>query len=396
LEKQQTTASAGTISRARYSENPQIVAIYSRLVELQTRKLTLQREQSELTKLGATLQSKVTGLSENGLQYATLKAQLDGLQKTRAQLAARQREAQLYQESSQGYYRVYAPVTLADVDASSRWSNAVLSGIAGLVLGVLGAGLVVAGRELADRRLKTADDVRRATGLPVLASVGDLNQMSQTEKEAWAFRTWTAISGQLNASPNRGLVCGFISSGAGEGRSTWIELLVGAAKQRGLQVMTVATRRGQDTMLPTDLPPNVVKPDFRRKGEPAGDSQNAAAPRRQETALARGRVLAPAPALSPHIPLPGKVWSLAHRRAWQNTLAQMSRMDSLVLLVELPPASMPEAVLLAESLPQVIWLADSGRSSGRSTREQIQTLRHAKCRLVGAVLNHEPKALFEL
>jgi hypothetical protein len=44
----------------------------------------------------------------------------------------------------------------------------------------------------------------------------------------------------------------------------------------------------------------------------------------------------------------------------------------------------------------VIWLADSGRSSGRDTRDQLQTLRHAKCRLVGAVLNHEPKPIFQL
>jgi len=34
----------------------------------------------------------------------------------------------------------------------------------------------------------------------------------------------------------------------GEGRSTWIELLVGAAKQRGLQVMTIATRPGKDPL----------------------------------------------------------------------------------------------------------------------------------------------------
>ena len=106
--------------------------------------------------------------------------------------------------------------------------------------------------------------------------------------------------------------------------------------------------------------------------------------------------MGPSPTLTAHIPLPGRIWSLAHRRAWQSTLTQMGRMENLVLLVELPPASTPEAVLLAESLPQVIWLTDSGRAKGRETREQLQTLRHAKCRLVGAVLNHEPKTVFEL
>jgi Mrp family chromosome partitioning ATPase len=71
-------------------------------------------------------------------------------------------------------------------------------------------------------------------------------------------------------------------------------------------------------------------------------------------------------------------------------------MNNLVLLVELPPASRPEAVLLAESLPQLIWLTDGGMASVRETRQQLQTLRHGRCRLVGAVLNHEPKPVFEL
>lgn len=397
LEKQLGSAGPGTVSSARYSDNPQVVAMYARLVELQTRKMTLQREQTELAKLRESLQGKVTGLSEKSLQFATLKAQLDGLQQTRAQLAARQREAQLYQANSQGYYRVFAPVTLADVDYSTRWFNAFLCAIAGLVIGTLGAGLVVAGREVADRRLKTAEDVQRTTGLPVLASVGDLSAMTQTEKEAWAFRTWTALAGQLNASPNRGLVCGFISSSAGEGRSTWIELLVGAAKQRGLQVMTVSTRQGETNPSTTELPPNVVAQDFSRSTS-RGPRKRAGSSDQTELAFAQSQAMEVArrSVTEAHIPLPGKVWDLAHRQEWQNSLAHLQQVDNLALLVELPPASMPEAVLLAESLPQVIWLADSGKASVRETRMQLQTLRHARCRLVGAVLNHEPKPVFEL
>ncbi len=64
--------------------------------------------------------------------------------------------------------------------------------------------------------------------------------------------------------------------------------------------------------------------------------------------------------------------------------------------LELPPASVPEAVLLAEGLPQLLWLVDSGKPRARATREQLETLRHAKCRLVGAVLNHEPKPVLQL
>ena len=396
LEKQLPAAGYDALAAAKYSDNPQVTAMYSRFVDLLTRKATAQKEVSELTKLRASLLGKVTGLSEKSLRYATIKAQIDGLKQSRTLLANRQREAQLYQDNSQGYYRVFTPATLKDVDSLSRWLAALIAGSVGLLLGGLVTGLVIAGKEIADRRLKTAVEVQRATGLPVLASLGDLRQMSVLEKEAWAFRTWTAISGQLNPSPNHGIVCGFISSNAGEGRSTWIELLVRAAKQRGLQVMTIAARPGKDMLPGMDLPPNVVNPNFFDTSAAAGIRQEAALTHPPAFSVARSWSMGPSPTLTAHIPLPGKIWSLAHRRAWQNTLTQMGRMENLVLLVELPPASTPEAVLLAESLPQVIWLTDSGRANGRDTREQLQTLRHAKCRLVGAVLNHEPKAVFEL
>lgn len=394
LERQLLAAGNSTLAAAKYSDNPQVNAMYGQFVDLQTRKATAQKEVAELTRLRASLLGKVTGLSEKSLRYATLKAQLDGLQKGRSQLASRQREAQLFQENSQGYHRIIAPVTLKDVDALSRWLAALAAGGVGLLLGALGAGLVITAQEVGDRRLKTAVDVERATDLRVLAALGDLNQMSQTEKEAWAFRTWTAISGQLNASPNQGIVCGFISAGAREGRSTWIDLLVGAARQRGLQVMTVSTRPGQPSFTAMHSRQDAGKTDFYRTGGPA-QSQPTATPTNQTgLAWARDRAIAPMPTLTAHIPLPGKVWDLAQRRKWQNTLAQMSRIENLVLLIELPPASMPEAILLAESLPQVIWLADSGQANRRETREHLQTLRHAKCRLVGSVLNHAPKAIF--
>ena len=86
--------------------------------------------------------------------------------------------------------------------------------------------------ELIDPRLKTAVDVQRVTQLPVLAALGDLTQMDERARKAWAFRTWTILSGTLSPSANHGTVCGFISCAHGEGRSTWVELLVAAAKEQ--------------------------------------------------------------------------------------------------------------------------------------------------------------------
>jgi uncharacterized protein involved in exopolysaccharide biosynthesis len=380
LEKQLAAAGKDTPSAVMAGDNSLANALYLRLVEMQTRKATVQKELQGLEKLKQSLQEKVTGISQKGTQYALLKARLEGLQKSRALLASRQREAQLYQDHAQGYYRVFTPATLKDIDATSRWLSGIWAALAGAFLGLIGAGLVVAGAEIADNRLKTAADVEQATGLPVLATLGDLDAMPAAEREAWAFRTWTALAGQLSASANHGMICGFVSSTPGEGCSTWIELLARAARRRGLQAVTVGTRQE----------PN---------GAANGSHQESVGTQAELfTATATSQALAiqvESPAeLAAQIPLPGSVWNLEDRKEWRDALAQCRTMDNLVLLIELPPASMPESVLLAESLPQVIWLADSRKARARVTREQVTTMRHARCRLVGAVLNHEPNPVF--
>jgi hypothetical protein len=96
-----------------------------------------------------------------------------------------------------------------------------------------------------------------------------------------------------------------------------------------------------------------------------------------------------------HIPLPGWVWNLERRKQWQTALQHWSQIENIVILVELPPASDPETVLLAENLPNLLWLADAGKATAGETCEQLETLRHAHCRLAGAVLNHAPGSLLQ-
>jgi len=91
-----------------------------------------------------------------------------------------------------------------------------------------------------------------------------------------------------------------------------------------------------------------------------------------------------------HIPLPGWVWNLERRKQWRDALAHWRKIENLVIFVELPPASVPEAVLLGANLPNMVWMASSGKADAAETREQLDTLRHARCNLVGAVLNRAP------
>jgi protein involved in polysaccharide export with SLBB domain len=87
--------------------------------------------------------------------------------------------------------------------------------------------------------------------------------------------------------------------------------------------------------------------------------------------------------------MPGWVWNLERRKEWQCALNQWSKIENVVILVELPPACVPEAVLLGENLPNLLWLTGSGAANASESRMHLETLRHARCNLVGAVLNQE-------
>jgi Mrp family chromosome partitioning ATPase len=294
---------------------------------------------------------------------------------------------------------------LEDVDLFARWSKAVLLGVVGSVVGVFLAAFVALGAEALDDRLKSSEDIKRITHLPVLATLGNLEQMSEEERENWAFRAWTLIAGRLSKSANHGLVCGFISAHAGEGRSTWVSLLAEAASQRGLRVLTVSADGANDgpsmsrespVTAPNQAPGEVSKDSAVPIVGAAPDSptQPAADILPSTSELTRRLTEAEAlPVIS--VPLPDRVWDLDRRKQWHSALAHWRAIEGLVILVELPPASMPESVLLAESVPQLIWLVDSGRSRARETRMHLETLRHARCRLAGAVLNREPDPIFK-
>jgi len=379
---------------------------YQQKIDLKIKAAGYTKELENLESLRAELEQKIANIKGNTPRYDMIASRLNEVMQARKMLASRQHEAQLYEDNAEGYYRVFAPASLNDVDRRARLFKSILFGFAGFFFGALGAaGFVIVG-ELFDDRLKTVADVERVTKLPVLVTLGDLNKMSDAQKEEWAFRAWTALSGQLTISPNHGMVCGFISSVHGEGRSTWVNMLVNAASQRGLRVLTVATRSSAE---PGDLfhAEASAKADERAFENAVAAAMSASRAENPDQAKVDPHTLVfPAdisqkltsPNSPPvaHIALPGWVWNLERRKQWASALTQWRQVDNLVLLVELPPASMPEAILLAENLPQLVWLVDSGKAHAKETRRQLQTLRHAKCRLVGAVLNHEPVPVFEL
>lgn len=388
--KRQSAAGNSTNTLAHVPTGNFASAVQLQILELNNLKEVRQRELDKYEAIKAKLQGKARGLSKTAVAYAQYKARQKRLEDLRTVIVGKQQEAQLLHENALGYFKVYSYASPSDVNGQKRFFTVTLLGLLGAAFGALCAALLALVAELVDTRVRSRADLQRATRLPVLATLGQLQDMTPEEQVNWAFRTLTLLQGRLNTSSDDTLVCGFISSHYGEGRSTWINLLVGAASQRGMRVLTVATRPSKTKEADTAA----VAP-----------KDTALLPVGPATTLTKNVLAFPEqvteqfsdPQAQPivHIPLPGWVWSLERRQQWRTAVESWQEIRNLVLLIELPPASQPESVLLAEHLPQVIWLAESGSAQADETRAQLETLRHARCNLVGAVLNREPKSVFK-
>jgi protein involved in polysaccharide export with SLBB domain/capsular polysaccharide biosynthesis protein len=326
----------------------------------------------------------VIGPGETGSnpELDIIRTKLLTLEEARVQLANRQREAAMFATNPPGIVREFAPATLKTVQSNMRRLKLACATVFGGLLGFIGSIALIMLVEFTDNRLKTAADVTRVTKLPILTTIGDLDHMEAESRSQWAFRAWTMLQGRLSPSANQGLICGITSSLQGEGRSTWIKLLGEAASLTGFRVLTIAT-------LPS--PTNLELCDENPVPDPAPSSSHALTTNvlTSPTLVTQQLIGADSPPVV-HIPLPGWVWNLERRKQWREALAHWLTIDNLVILVELPPASVAESVLLGSNLPNLLWLADSGAADAAETRAQLETLRHARCNVVGAVLNREP------
>lgn len=330
--------------------------------------------------------------------YTEIKTQIESYQKAQRNSQNRLSEATQYLKGAEGFYDPPAAVSWKDVDTRGRYKTVIMYGAAGGFLGVFASLALLLLLEITDSRLKTAADVKRVTDLPVLASVGDLSKMDDAARKAWAFRTWTILSGTLSKSTNRGTVCGLISCSHGEGRTTWVELLVDAARQRGYEVTKLDFGKADDRTKhePAAFAEPAGPPAAKSDEPPAFDDSAPGMSSNLPATSANLKMMQAKAASVIHVQLPGLVWNLERRIQFQDELDKWQTVSTAVILIDLPPASVPEAILLAENLPQVLWLVDSGKSKAGETRMHLQTLRHARCKLVGAVLNHEPVPMIKL
>jgi len=312
------------------------------------------------------------------------------LESDRAILIGRQRAIQPFRDNPPGYFRVLLSIAADPTLQHNHRLEIVLCGCLGAFFGLMGsAGQVLLG-EFLDNRIKTRADVRRVTGLPLLAALGDLRRLLPAERKQWAFRAWTALQSRLSISANHGMVCGITSANRGDGRSTWIDLLSQAASDCGFRVLTITAQLPPEmaaTIGPGDSRAAPVAPPVPEAGGLALTASVLSTPAQIVEQLS-----APNCAPRVNIPLPGWVWNLERRKQWQAALESWQAIEHIVIFVELPPACVAESVLLAENIPNLLWLADSNRSDAAETLSDLETLRDARCQLVGAVLNRERAA----
>ncbi|HZZ20834.1 MAG TPA: polysaccharide biosynthesis/export family protein [Opitutaceae bacterium] len=316
---------------------------------------------------------------------------LRSLETNRALLISRQRAIQPFREAPPGYFRVLLSADANPTPMRRYRLEIILFALLGGFLGLCGSAAHILLSEFLDNRIKTRADVRRVTGLPLLATLGDLRKMTPGNRDQWAFRAWTALQSKLSISPNHGMVVGITSANTSDGRTTWVNLLSSAASACGFRVLTITAQPSEEMNAELAKNEKVKARKDSAKEIPAGSDNT--------TSLTTSVLSTPGqivdkltsaecpPVVS--IPLPGWVWNLERRRQWRAALEAWRAIDHVVIFVELPPASLAESVLLAENIPNLIWLCDSNKSDSEETLIELETLRDASCNLVGAVLNRE-------
>ena len=368
LEKEVAATPSTNAPTFQLGDNPQVNELYLQLLDLRSQKEGLGRRITQFTDFRATVQQKLVGIPEKSQRLAQITARQQTLQATHDLLAGRQHEAQVYEANSPGLYRLFAPASVDSVEIGSRWKKIILAFVAAFILGIGGTLTWLCGRELMDFRVVSAGDLRRATGVPVVARLPDIASFSATELAQWRFRAWAQLLRKLKLQNEPRVTLAFTSAKTGEGKSTLIGLLRDAAHDRRLPVVTVS---------------NALSLNAEIKSAALADALTA-----PELVVRHLRE-------QPGVPLELRpdaawVWNLENRARWQRAMEVWQQIPSLVLLVELPAVDSLDAVLAAELMPVVVWVTASGELQQNELVETIETVAAGEVAVAAAALNREP------
>ncbi|MBN2508219.1 MAG: SLBB domain-containing protein [Verrucomicrobia bacterium] len=400
----------------RLPEEPDVVAwgspvamtLHAQLTDLRRQKVSLLQQLETLTVRGCRAGAGLGQLPARHAAYVRLQSKYDALKKEQLALASRQQHLESQQELAPLQIVRRAEIRSLD-DADRHRAALALGGVGGLLGLLMGAGGILL-LEAADGRVRRAEDLAEATGLPVLGTLDDLHRMDSRQQLLWALHTLTMIRSRIPSRSAGGLVWGVASLKAGEGRSTLIRLLAKAAATQGLKVLTVeqggpgrahARVTGEspgENPLPNPIEEVFGKPSPLPSPLPAGEPKDAFGeaeagqwPSRgsvdSEGAAGRGTDNAPEGLLPKAGALQHLTWDMALRDRWPQALAEWSERDRCLVLVELPPLSTPEAFVMAGKVPHLLWVTRRHAIRQAELRSHMKVLRRLETCWLGAVFN---------
>ena len=250
-------------------------------------------------------------------------------------------------------------VQVARVNGIARFCSFGAGGaLLGLCVGSVGYSVARRKRRL----IRDAVSLEQATELPVLAVLPDLAGMTATARQYWAIETLHQLRNTARIERRGCFVCGIISSTNGEGRSTWIDLLADAGLRNGHRVLVVS------------------RPGCAASAEVSEESANTLfTPVVATDASASANISRYA--------LVGDVANISLQRHWESAFSAWQNEDNALVLVELPPATTADALLLSSAVPNVLWLAAENVAEAQATVTCVKSLRNSGCHLLGAALN---------
>lgn len=335
------------------------------VVELRAQKLGLQKEFETLQRLSSRWQHRLLELSDKAPAHAKLEAEYRNLLERRNVLTKQRQDILVQENQGNTLNRIQSQSRLETISAAPKWHGGFLAGIASGISGAVLIVVVIFLIERGDRKIQSAEEFQRSFGLPVVAKLGDLSGMNEQAKEAWALRALEILKSMLRCKGNNALICGFASSGHGEGKTTCMNLLADTAHKKGYCVLTISAEALNQSKCMQSSAHDQIIPAF------------------------------PTPGLTSraHFPITDRAWDLQFRGQLNHAITTWSQLENVALFVEIPPYSTPEGILLASQVPNVFWICGQDMADASETAEHLETLRQTQRNVAGAFINQPNRTL---
>lgn len=344
----------------RPGENAIAESLYLDLIKLRGEKRALAEQLEKLDEVRLAVGEKLDQLPRKSVELARIRARRVAAETSRNLLAARLREATLVKDSAEGAFRLLSKDRFEDVAVMTPTQKTMLAAGAGFAGG---AGLIVFLSVVSiflSNRIQSADDLKRITKLPVLGHVEAMTLEDPVARKEWAFTTWTRLLPQLRRAEScEAKVCGLLTSH----ESALPALLAEAAARRGASALLVSRTKTEHSVSlesALDVTERILE------------------------------VLTERPEKILHIHVEDDwEWNAAQRSQFLDAVNDWTSSSQLVILIELPDPGAPETLLLAENLPNLLWIG-KGLEKVAPCSEQTRLYDAAGCSLTGALLEECP------